>query len=301
MIKSKYILYGIVAIVVIAVFVSAFAQPHSMMGGTRQSFLGGFIQKLTQPDVSYSDFEISASWDNKIDSTFYFDVDNKVFNSWYSLKITSSRDDLYYRVYDKSTNDELTSGSPMHVGYGDFNANAKLKTIDQSKDLEVCVFTKRDFTKNTEGIICKSTVLQPRKINIEVSPDPLTFMTSKSVFGATYEWLTVKNSGDTEVTVCVFPPSYANEKLNYPKYKPQYMTRGGFEHSGGMTKPCESLKPSESSRYEIGTSVGNFDEFDTPVGTHTSQGIVGAVFGGYLGLDYAHYTKSFTLETTVTQ
>ena len=137
MIKSKYIFYGIVAIAVIgAVFVSAFTQPH--MGGTKQSFIGGFIQS----DVTNSDFELSASWDNEINNRISFDDDNKIFHSWYSLKIASDRDDLFYRVYDKSASQELTSSARI-VGISGFsNAytdDAKLKTIDQSKEIEVCV------------------------------------------------------------------------------------------------------------------------------------------------------------------
>jgi len=275
--KSKYWLYGILALAIIGIIV---------------------ISGCIQSSVNYGDFDLSASWENEISDDFSFDDTRGVLHSWFALKVTSDRNDLYYRAYDKSTGKELTESGKYgarKIGIGDFNADAKLQSIDQSKEIEVCVSSKQDFTKNTEGIVCKSTFLPPRKISVEVSPDPLTFVISKSSFKTPYEkWLTVKNTGDTKITVCVFPPSYANEKLNYPKYKPQYsLTR--------TQQPCETLKPGESSRYEIGVFVGKGGEFDTPTGTHTSQGIVGAVFGCYIGLDYAHYTKSFTLETTVTQ
>nr|MBI4157073.1 hypothetical protein [Candidatus Woesearchaeota archaeon] len=274
-----------------------------------QYFISGYIHS----SVNYEDFDISATWENKIDDTFYFDYSEGVFHSWFELKVTSLRDDLYYRVYDKSINIELTEyGGVRNLArlnqgavYVDiFNADAKLKTIDQLKEIEVCVSSKQDFTKSTEGIVCKSTFLQPRNINIEVNSDPLTFISSKSSFEQQYKWLTVKNIGDTTINVCVFLPSYAsyaNEKLDYPRYKPQYGTRWGFGPEGEGTQNCEILEPSESSKYEVAVFVGNVGEFDTPLGTHTSQGIVGAVFGEYLGLGYAHYKKSFTLETTVIQ
>jgi hypothetical protein len=266
------------------------------------------ISGCVKSGVNYGDFDISASWENEISHDFYFDDREGVFNSWYAVKVTSTRNDLYFRVYDKSTSSELTDSGiygARKIGVSVFNNNAKLKSIDQSKEIEVCVSNKQDFTKNTEGIVCKSTFLPLKKVSVEVSPDPLTFQISKSSYESylnpLYKWLTVKNTGDTKITVCVFPPSFANEKINYPKNKPQYLTMQGFEHTGGGTQPCETLKPEESSRYEIGVYIGNVGEFDTPSGVHSSQGIVGAVFGGYLGLDYAHYKKTFTLETTVTQ
>lgn len=227
--KSKYWLYGILALAIIGVIV---------------------ISGCIHSSVNYGDFDLSASWENEISDDFYFDDTEGVFHSWFALKVTSDRNDLYYRVYDKSTGKELTESGKYgarKVGIGDFNADAKLQSIDQSKEIEVCVSSKQDFTKNTEGIVCKSTSLPSRKISVEVSPDPLTFVISKSSFKTPYKWLTVKNTGDTKITVCVFPPSYANEKFNYPKYKPLYLTRQGFEHVGGGTQPCETLKPSVMS------------------------------------------------------
>jgi hypothetical protein len=182
-----------------------------------------------------------------------------------------------------------------------------LKSLEQTKEIEVCVSSDKNFIKNSEGVVCKSTFLPQRKINIEVSPIPLTFAISKTAFEKayfepSYKWLTIKNTGDIRLSdVCVFPPSFSNENLNYPKYKPQYGTNEGFKHEGGGNKPCTRLEPGESAQYEISDSIGNFGEFDTPVGTYQSEGVVGTLFGEYIGLEYANYKKTFSLETTVTK
>ena len=78
--------------------------------------------------------------------------------------------------------------------------------------------------------------MQPRKINIEVDPDPLTFMTSKSSYNRPNKLITIKNNGDVELDVCVFLPSHNNKMLNYPKYKPQYSTLHGFGINDGQCK-----------------------------------------------------------------
>lgn len=252
--------------------------------------------------VSQGDFDLNANWGTPT-SDFYFDDNTNSFRVKLILKVASSKPDtqLFYRVYDKSDGSELTSG-PLLIGFNlDFYL-VNLKSIDQSKEIEVCVSSNIDFIKNSEGVVCKSTSLPQRKIDIEVSPTPLTFMLSKTSLDPSYKWLTIKNIGDVGLSsVCVYPPSYANENLNYPKYKPQYGTREGFKHNGGGTSPCTRLEPGESAQYEILVSIGNFGEFDTPIGTYQSEGVVGTLFGKYLGLEYAKYKKTFNLETTVTK
>ncbi len=255
--------------------------------------------------VNQGDFDINAKWDTTSD--FYFDDNTNSIHDKFILKVASSKPDtqLFYRVYDKSDGSELTITKdigPTIIGVNPDYYTLNLRTIDQLKEIEVCVSSNRNFIKNSEGVVCKSTSLPQRKINIEVSPTPLTFVLSKTSLEPSYKWLTIKNIGNVGLTsVCVYPSSFANENLNYPKYKPQYGTREGFEHDGGGTKPCTRLGPGESAQYEISVSIGNFGEFDTPIDTYQSEGVVGTLFGKYLGLEYAKYKKTFNLETTVTK
>ena len=118
--KLNYWLYGILALAVIGVV-----------------FISGCIPSGVTP----SDFELSASWKNVGD--IFYNENEKVFHSWFSLEVTSNKKGLWYRVYDKSTDQELTeSGKYGTFGvrtkdneWPKFVADAKPKTIDQLKGI----------------------------------------------------------------------------------------------------------------------------------------------------------------------
>ena len=255
--------------------------------------------------VTQEDFDLSAEWDRE------YNTDERgshfadgVFYDRFLVETTSKTDTfLFYRLYIHDLEDESTIGrTPCVVGRSLPYYAIKLtpQTIEQSKEIKICVSSDQNFNKNDEGVVCKSVSLPQRKIDFEVTPSPVSFRISKSVFGEQYEWITVKNTGDIGLTIQIFPPNSGDvqvKSLNYPVYKPQYGTRDNN---------WEKLNPGESKRFKVyayvGNFVGDFEERNTPVGTYYSEGYVCALFDTASPLvENANYKKTFTLETTVVE
>ena len=265
---KKLLLLGLIAIVIIA-------------GCTGQS-TGAF---LTPKEADISITKIEWYNDDYSDAISYYksesapDIGQGFFKNnlygYFRITIDSNRENLFFKVFDENNN-ELGYGAneypyPIQLGeriYDKFFI--KLNNIFEDRDIKTCWSYDRNFNINSENKICKTTLLVSPEFKISVIPDSVVFTISKSSFQyeVPYRMISIKNDGSFVVTVCVLPPSYAAFP-DYPTYYPQYMTMYGFEHEGGGTMSCETLRPSESKNYQIGPSIG-----DTPIGAYESTGYV---------------------------
>ena len=231
----------------------------------------------------------------------------------FSLIISTNRDDLYYRVYDakreveinKNPDDARFSSYAKKLNMGDNKFNGfrglYLRSLGDSPQLEVCISTSRDFTKFSKNIVCSIRTFSPPHFQIEITPDPLVFTVSKEewLWDLPHKTITIKNIGNIVAPSNVFIPSYhvTDPAYQTPLYYPS--------HPSMTTTFYSALQPGESYEYDVGVTIGNGGEFDTPLGTYEVKGYIYGISPGIddcrwcVSVTTALFKKEFTIKTIV--
>lgn len=274
------------------------------------SFSSVSEEKVTYYDTDITDFKWTGCWD--IDDICYsspIHFDYEKLKGEGDLIINSNKEKLYALIYVNGKMSSATQDFPKFLN-GGINrvhlTDIELDSLYDKFDMEICFSTKRDFTKYSEGIICKSESFSLPRISVKVSPDPVRFTIEKEGIETPRKNIKITNTGKIPIIVNVLLPSYIVEDLDHPKYYPQYPTFGFVEYPDHFPNPSKeksgmpvyiNLLPGESTEYDIGVSVGNIGEFDTPLGAYTSTGYVYTFPAS--SFNKAQFKEEFTIITNV--
>ena len=244
---------------------------------------------LTQKPSAPSDFTVkNFKYEDKYFSgspPVSWDTSAEKINEEFTFTISTTGNNLYYRVYQSSTGVDLT-GFSISLSAGDTEAyvyNYKASYLSEQPKIEICVSGDYNFDKSSPSTVCQIEMFDAPRIDVSITPNPLTFTESKSAYNyeGDYKTIRITNIGDITLEPSVFLPWRATP--GYPANYPGYMTK---ETSG------HTIQPGESFDYSISP-----DSYDA-LGTFTSTGYVAALLKS-TAFDSALYKKEFSLVTTV--
>lgn len=293
--KIWYIIGGVIIIVLIVIIFNVNSKKN-----------------VSQSDITLSNFK----YENQNSYVpIAYNVDNGQLEASFSLIISTQRNDLYYRIYDAKTDEEINTGQfgayfnkidyPSKLIQGDNKyygyANLILNGLGDSPQLKVCISTDSKFTKDSQGVVCNIQTFSPPEFKIDITPNPLVFTVSKQkgTYDTPHKTITIKNIGNIIAPSNVFISNYIITDSTYqtPKYYPWYVST--------TTTTYSWLKPGESYYFDVGVEIGNVGAFDTPVGTYETKGYVYGISSGREGckncvsLINSLFKKEFIVKTIV--